>query len=251
MKILAQAISSSFGRSSLSGVRTVCVDLWGTVARSDNKEPILDLQGILGYKVDSINPSNLDSVDQEFLDACLTTNVHSTEGFLNTVAAKFDLAVAPHQVASFQKIVDEESICASSFFDATNAIKALKDVGFQLSLISNLWPFPVECLFKEANLGQYFPREYRVYSFEEGISKPDPELYRRAYRRCGVEPHECLMVGDNLANDILPALAVGMKACLVDRKGRYSAAEIPEGVIVVRDMEELLPMLLPHAPVRL
>lgn len=59
------------------------------------------------------------------------------------------------------------------------------------------------------------------------------------------------MVGDNLANDILPALAVGMKACLVDRKGRYSATEIPEGVIVVRDMEELLPMLLPHAPVRL
>lgn len=251
MNILAQGISSSYGSRSLAGIRTVCIDLWGTVARSDNKEPILDTQEILGYKSGSLDRANLDSVDPEFLDVCLTTNVQNAEGFLSNVAAKFGLPVTPAQVARFQKIVDDESVCAGSFFDATNLIKSLKDAGFQLSLVSNLWPFPVECLFDEANLGQYFPREYRVYSFEEGISKPDPELYRRTAKRCGVEAHECLMIGDSLANDILPALAVGMKACLVDRRGRYNPSEIPEGVIVVRDMKELAPMLLPHAPVRL
>lgn len=251
MNILAKTISSLYGNRPLAGVRTICVDLWGTVARSENREPILTLQELFGYKAESVDRSNLDSVDPEFLDACLTTNVHSAEGFLNTVAAKFDLTVTPHQVARFQEIVEEESVCAGPFFDAVNSLAALKELGFQLSLISNLWPFPVECLFKENNLGRFFPRELRVYSFEEGISKPDPELYRRAYQRCRCEPQECLMIGDSLANDILPALAVGMKACLVDRKGRYRASEIPEGVIVVRDMEELLPMLLPEAPVRI
>lgn len=48
--------SRDYWRSTLSGISTLCVDLWGTVARSDNREPILDAQRILGYKVDSIDP---------------------------------------------------------------------------------------------------------------------------------------------------------------------------------------------------
>jgi FMN phosphatase YigB (HAD superfamily) len=35
------------------------------------------------------------------------------------------------------------------------------------------------------------------------------------------------MIGDHLENDILPALAVGMKACLVDRNRKYDPAVHP------------------------
>jgi putative hydrolase of the HAD superfamily len=39
-----------------------------------------------------------------------------------------------------------------------------------------------------------------VYSAEEGVCKPDPEIYRRALARLGVAPHEATFVDDRLKN---------------------------------------------------
>jgi putative hydrolase of the HAD superfamily len=51
-----------------------------------------------------------------------------------------------------------------------------------------------------------------VFSCDVGISKPDPRIYEIACERLGVEPAECLFVGDG-ANDELPgAERVGMTA---------------------------------------
>ena len=51
-----------------------------------------------------------------------------------------------------------------------------------------------------------------VFSCDVGLSKPDPRIYEIACERLGVEPGECLFVGDG-ANDELPgAERVGMAA---------------------------------------
>ena len=51
-----------------------------------------------------------------------------------------------------------------------------------------------------------------VFSCDVGVSKPDPRIYEIACERLGVEPTECLFVGDG-ANDELPgAERVGMAA---------------------------------------
>jgi len=39
-----------------------------------------------------------------------------------------------------------------------------------------------------------------VFSAEEGIKKPDPEIYRRTLARLGVEPDEAIFVDDRFAN---------------------------------------------------
>ena len=39
----------------------------------------------------------------------------------------------------------------------------------------------------------------------------------------GVEPGDAAMVGDTVEDDVEGALAVGMRAILVDREGRYPA----------------------------
>jgi len=50
-----------------------------------------------------------------------------------------------------------------------------------------------------------------------GASKPDPEFFRRVAAVAPVEPQEILYVGDRLDNDILPALAAGMRTALIRR----------------------------------
>lgn len=50
-----------------------------------------------------------------------------------------------------------------------------------------------------------------INSAEEGVKKPDPEIYLRACKRLGVEPSECLFVDDDEAN-IKGAEALKIKA---------------------------------------
>jgi len=57
-----------------------------------------------------------------------------------------------------------------------------------------------------------------VISVEEGIGKPDPDIFRIAARRLGVDPGEAVMVGDSLARDVAGAKAAGMRAIWIDRK---------------------------------
>jgi FMN phosphatase YigB (HAD superfamily) len=57
-------------------------------------------------------------------------------------------------------------------------------------------------------------REY-VLSFEHGIQKPDPRLFRAACGALGLEPRETLMVGDDSRADA-GAAALGCAVHLVE-----------------------------------
>ncbi|WP_405009636.1 HAD family hydrolase [Kitasatospora sp. NBC_01539] len=50
-----------------------------------------------------------------------------------------------------------------------------------------------------------------------GASKPDLLFFERVVVATPVEPHEILYVGDRLDNDVLPALASGMRTALIRR----------------------------------
>ncbi len=57
-----------------------------------------------------------------------------------------------------------------------------------------------------------FSQELCFWSFAHGFSKPDPHVFRLLTARLrarGVRPHETLMVGDRVDNDIEPARAQG------------------------------------------
>jgi putative hydrolase of the HAD superfamily len=46
----------------------------------------------------------------------------------------------------------------------------------------------------------------------EGVRKPDPEIFRRALTRCGVEASAALFVGDHPEVDVGGALQAGLRA---------------------------------------
>ena len=70
--------------------------------------------------------------------------------------------------------------------------------------------------------GQYFA--HREVSGHHGYRKPDVRLFLRACEDLGVEPGECIMVGDRIDNDIFPAKLLGMGAVLL-RTGRHIAQQ--------------------------
>ena len=51
-----------------------------------------------------------------------------------------------------------------------------------------------------------------------GYDKPDIRFYQEALRRCGLQPHEVLMIGDSMTTDVIGAQKAGMDALFFDRQ---------------------------------
>ena len=58
-----------------------------------------------------------------------------------------------------------------------------------------------------------------------GKTKPHETIFRALLAGLGVEPAEAVMVGDDVEADVDGARAIGMRAVLLDREGRYPEIE--------------------------
>jgi HAD superfamily hydrolase (TIGR01662 family) len=64
-----------------------------------------------------------------------------------------------------------------------------------------------------------------IGSLDHGKTKPHASIFAALLNLLDVEPADAAMVGDTLADDIEGALALGMRAVLVDRYGRHPGFE--------------------------
>jgi putative hydrolase of the HAD superfamily len=89
-------------------------------------------------------------------------------------------------------------------------LQALAARGFRLALISNASDAGnVHRLIDNARLRAYF--DPILVSAAVGIRKPNPRIFEMVLARWGLEPGECLMVGDTLGADILGAQMAGLR----------------------------------------
>jgi putative hydrolase of the HAD superfamily len=64
-----------------------------------------------------------------------------------------------------------------------------------------------------------------VVSSEAGWRKPAPAFFAEVTRQAGLAPERVLVVGDDLVNDYEGARAAGLRALLLDPRGRHPTAE--------------------------
>ena len=98
------------------------------------------------------------------------------------------------------------------------ALARLRSLGFRVAIVSNSEGRLLD-VFTRVGLGEAF--ELVVDSHFEGVRKPDPEIFRRALSRLGVEASRAVYLGDIPGVDVAGAHAAGMKAVLVDALGFY------------------------------
>lgn len=94
------------------------------------------------------------------------------------------------------------------YTDTESVLKQLTVKGYRLGVIANQSPGTKDRL-SNWGLLEYF--DIVLASAEEGVSKPDLEIFRRALTVANCLHNNTVMVGDRLDNDIVPAKKVGMK----------------------------------------
>ena len=98
--------------------------------------------------------------------------------------------------------------------DVLPVLDELRQAGLKLGLVSN-----------SARDVRDFARHHAleidagISSFQHGKTKPHASIFRAVLDLLDVEPGEAAMVGDTVEDDIEGALALGMRAVLVDRLG--------------------------------
>ena len=118
--------------------------------------------------------------------------------------------------------VFSDSASYKLFDDVLPALEALEELGYRLGLISNFEGW-LEKMLIELEIGHRF--DTAVISGLAGVEKPDPEIYRIAVEKAGVEPDRAVHVGDSPHTDVEPAAKVGITPVLLDRYNRYPDAE--------------------------
>jgi len=89
-----------------------------------------------------------------------------------------------------------------------NLLTELKKRGILIGVISNC--FSDECeMIHNSKLYPYF--DSAKLSYEQGTFKPNPVIFYRLLDELGLEPDECLYVGDGGSRELLAAKTVGMK----------------------------------------
>lgn len=92
---------------------------------------------------------------------------------------------------------------------AEECCRRLRVAGIRLAVVSN-WDVRLRPLLRDLGIADWF--DTIVVSAEEGVEKPDPEIFHRACQRLGVEPAAALMIGDSPKNDVEGARAAGLDA---------------------------------------
>lgn len=88
-------------------------------------------------------------------------------------------------------------------------LKKLKGKNILIGLISNCFSEEASVI-KKSMLYPYF--DVPLLSYDEGLQKPDIEIFQRCLERLEVLPQECLYVGDGGSFELEAAEKVGMKA---------------------------------------
>ncbi|MCU1529409.1 MAG: Haloacid dehalogenase domain protein hydrolase [Frondihabitans sp.] len=199
----------------------IVFDLFGTLIPSGNRE-----------ERDAVSRSVADvlGVDREGLSAAFRDTFDR-----RTLGELGDL---PHTLALFAERlgaspsatqIDEATALRVGFtgglLQATWAlplVEHLHAAGFPLALVSDC-SAEVPMLWPQSDLASAFSAS--AFSCTLGIRKPAPEMYLHATRQLGVDPTNCLYVGDGGSDELAGAAELGMTAVLYTPEGGSGAMD--------------------------
>jgi FMN phosphatase YigB (HAD superfamily) len=114
--------------------------------------------------------------------------------------------------------------------DALPCLTALRERGLRLGAAGNMYARHEDFLRAHVDF---------VGSSERwGVEKPEAAFFARVVEEACAPPDEIAYVGDRVDNDVVPALAAGMRAVRI-RRGAHAHVESPAGTITIGSLDEL------------
>ncbi len=221
-------------------LKVVLFDLDGTLLPMDQDEFVKAYFGLL---VKKLAPHGYDP--KALIDAIWagTTAMIKNTGEKNNEAVFWDVfaSLLGEQARDDLPLFDEyyrtdfqavQDVCG---YDpqAAETVRAVKAFGLRVALATNPI-FPAVATESRMRWAGLTPEDFELYTTYEniGCSKPNPMYFREVAERMGVAPEECLMVGNDVGDDMV-ASSLGMQVFLLTdhliNKGGVDISIYPHG----------------------
>lgn len=143
------------------------------------------------------------------------------------------LADAPKFEAFYHTEFQKVRQCCGFHESAARLISALKERGLRIILATNPL-FPAIATHSRVRWAGLDPEDFELITTYENASccKPNPDYYRDILSRMDLRPEECLMVGNDVGEDMI-AGTLGMQVflltdCLINKSGE-DISRYPQG----------------------
>jgi putative hydrolase of the HAD superfamily len=222
----------------VSAPAAVFLDALGTLVRLESPTP--RLQASLRARVGL-------EVDEDLASAAMRAEMRYYAA--NCIRAKDDASLAALRLECADVLADTlrvgivgaellpcltDAIAFRLYDDVAPALAALQTAGLRLAVVSN-WDISLVPVLERLGVADRF--EAVVHSAGVGASKPDPKLFEAALEQLGLPADAVLHVGDDAVNDIQGAARAGIRAILVDRRGRHRNED------AIASLSELAPLV--------
>ncbi len=116
---------------------------------------------------------------------------------------------APEYAAQITEAMTRVGECAVMQPYAVPWIQKLREKGYQVYFLSNYFPYLIWKCPQALDFIRYM--DGGVFSWQEKITKPDSEIFRRLFRRYGIQPEQAVFLDDSAVN-IAAAKQLGLHA---------------------------------------
>lgn len=117
-----------------------------------------------------------------------------------------------------------------------DALTFLKEVNVPKCLVTDFYIRPQYEKLIQLGMDEWI--DHIVTSEEAGHEKPHPYMFMLALHKLGLQPHECLMIGDSYKKDCLGASAMGIDSILY--KGDPEKEDLQKGIYVKQSFHEII-----------
>jgi putative hydrolase of the HAD superfamily len=222
-------------------IRAVTIDALGTLVRMHPPGPRLreELRRVAGVEVSEEEASfGFAAEISYYLEHHVEGNRDGLDELRNRCAAVLREALGLRDVDL--ALVREAMLGAlhfEAFPDAEPALRELRSHGLPLVAASN-WDSSLPEVLERTGLAPLL--DGVISSADAGATKPARELFEMALRLAGVEPSDALHVGDSPDKDVEGALALGMRAVLIERDGSAPAGVTVPVINTLADLPSLV-----------
>jgi len=142
---------------------------------------------------------------------------------------------APANMEAIRRLQEERVASHAELFynldpNVLDMLEKIRAMGIKTGLVSNASCEEITA-WEDSPLSKLI--DAAVFSCEVGFTKPGPEIYLTACEQLGVDPRECIYVGDGGSNELPGAAALGMKI----RRATWFTDQFPEEYRINHDQK--------------
>ena len=191
-------------------IKVLLFDFWGTLVENGVWSPTRQVKEILGI------PILFSEYEVRFEKIMMTTDFPDLKTAFENVAQEFKVDCSERQMEMLIGMWNKSWMLARPYPETLEKLGELQKK-YRLVLVSNTDRFAINNVLNKFGMRKYFERIF--CSYELGVIKTDPEFLSKVLTELGVTTDECVMIGDSLESDMLPAQKAGVKAIMMDRRG--------------------------------